>query len=304
MFLLPTLTNMQIRSAAALLIAAVVIAGGPTARARQQTTASRLVLATVTDAQNRVLADLGPDDFVVSENGQMREVVAVFTADYPVIVLVDNSAEARSDFDAIRSAVNRFLSRVGERFVAVGTLANPPALLTSLEDERSVVLTRLDRMTAGPSSVLMPIEAVALAVQAVRENGSPFSAVVVVSAHSIDAAQPQNIRLLPDIFESGAIVHVLSRTSPATAPRGRAYAPRLQGDLLRDLADQTRGYFTPVFSAPSYSFALSNLADRLGTEVMVEYIAPPGPQPSGEVQIGVRIPGAHLRALRVSKSVE
>ncbi len=53
-----------------------VIAGGPTARARQQTTASRLVLATVTDAQNRVLADLGPDDFVVSENGEMREVVA------------------------------------------------------------------------------------------------------------------------------------------------------------------------------------------------------------------------------------
>ena len=78
--------NIQIRSAAALLIAAGVIAGGPTARARQQTRASRLVLATVTDAQNRVLADLGPDDFVVSENGQTREVVAAFTADYPVIV--------------------------------------------------------------------------------------------------------------------------------------------------------------------------------------------------------------------------
>ena len=81
-----SVANMQIRSAAALLITAAVIAGGPTARARQQTTASRLVLATVTDAQNRVLADLGPDDFVVSENGEMREVVAVFTADYPVIV--------------------------------------------------------------------------------------------------------------------------------------------------------------------------------------------------------------------------
>ena len=211
--------NMQIRSAVALLIAAAVIAGGPTARARQQTTASRLVLATVTDAQNRVLADLGPDDFVVSENGELREVVAVFTADYPVIVLVDNSAEARSDFDAIRSAVNRFLSRVGERFVAVGTLADPPALLTSLEDDRSAVLARLDRMTAGPSSVLMPIEAVALAVQAVRENGSPFSAVVVVSAHSIDAAQPQNT--------PAASRHLRQRrgrarrqpTSPATAPR-------------------------------------------------------------------------------------
>jgi hypothetical protein len=294
---------MQFRSGAALLVAAAVIAG-PAAHARQQKTASRLVLATVTDAQNRALADLGPDDFVVTENGRAREVVAVYQADYPVIVVVDNSTEARSDFDAIRSAVNRFLSRIGERFVGVGTLANPPALLTSLEDDRSAVLARLDRLTAGPSSVLMPIEAVAVAVEAVRENGSPFSAVVVVSAHAIDAAQPQNIRLLPEIFESGAIVHVLSRSSPATTPRGRAYAPRLQGDLLRDLADQTRGYFTTVFSAPSYGVALNNLADRMGTEVMVEYVAPPGPPLEGEVQIGVRIPGAHLRALRVSKSVE
>jgi hypothetical protein len=295
---------MQIRSAAVLFIVGAVIAGGPAARARQQQTASRLVLAAVTDAQNRVLADLGPDDFIVTENGQAREVLAVYPADYPVIVLVDNSAEARSDFDAIRSAVNRFLSRAADRFVAVGTLANPPALLTSLEDDRSAVLRRLEGMTAGPSSLLMPIEAVAVAVEAVRENGSPFSAIVVVSAHAIDAAQPQNIRLLPDIFDSGAIVHVVSRTSPATAPRGRAYTPRLQGDLLRDLADQTRGNYTTVFSAPSYSVALNNLADRLDTEVMVEYIAPAGPQSPGEVQIGVRIPGAHMRALRVSKSVE
>ena len=54
-----------------------------------------------------------------------------------------------------------------------------------------------------------------------------------------------------------------------------------------------------VFSVPSYAIALNNLADRLGTEMMVEYFAPPGP--AGEVQIGVRIPGAHVRGLRVSK---
>jgi len=144
-------------------------------------------------------------------------------------------------------------------------------------------------LSASQTPVLMPIEAVALAAKAVKENGSPFSAIIVVSAHSIDAAQPQNTRLLPDIFDSGAVVHVVSR----------ATAPRLQAELLRDLADQTRGNFTMVFSVPSYAIALNNLADRLGTEMMVEYFAPPGP--AGEVQIGVRIPGAHVRGLRVSK---
>ena len=98
-------------------MAAALAAGETPVRARQAT-ATRLVLAAVTDAQNRVFADLGPDDFVLSENGEPREVVAAYPADYPIIVLVDNSADARSDLDAIRSAVKRFLSRVVQRFVA------------------------------------------------------------------------------------------------------------------------------------------------------------------------------------------
>ena len=288
---------MLMRSALALIMAAIV-AGSLPVRARQQTPASRLVLASVSDAQGRPIVDLDPDEFVVSEGGQRCEVVASYDADYPVVVLIDNSSDTR-DLEAIRSAVSRFLSRVGERFVAIGTLTNPPALLTSFEDERPAVLARLEALAASPTPELMPVEAIALAAAAVRQNGSPFSAIVVVSAHAIDATQSQNTRLLPEIFDSGAIVHVISRTSPAGVPDRTA--PRLQADLLRDLADQTRGNFTTVFSAPSYSVALNNLADRLGTETMVEYFAPTGAAGPGEVQIGVRIAGAHVRGLRVSR---
>lgn len=291
---------MVLRNALAI-VTAFVTAVGTMGREAPQPAASRLVLASVTDGQNRPLADLGPDDFVINENGEAREVVAVYAAEYPVVVLIDNSLDARSDLQAMRSAVARFLSRVGQRFVALGTLANPPGLLTRIDEERAAVLARLEGLTASPTTVLMPIEAVAAAARAVRESGSPFSAIVVVSAHRIDSAQPQNTRLLPDIFENNAIVHVVSRSAPATAPRGRAYAPRLEADLLRDLADQTRGYFTTVFSAPSYGVALNNLADRLASEMMVEYLVPPGPAPRGEVQVGVRVPGAHVRGLGVSK---
>ena len=280
-------------SAVALVIAAV-IAGALPVRAKQQPAVSRLVLASVTDAQGRPVLDLEADDFVVSEGGERGDVIASYDADYPVVVLIDNSADTRGDLDAIRSAVSRFLSRVGERFVAIGTLTDPPAVLTSLGDERPAVLARLKTLTASPTSVLAPVEAVALAANAVRQVGSPLSAIVTVSAHSVDATKPQNMGLLSGIFDSGAIVHVISRTSPATARTG------LQADLFRDLADQTRGTFTTVFSAPSYSVALNNLADRLGTETMVEYFAP-GKAASGEVQIGVRIPGAHVKGLRVSK---
>ena len=84
----------------------------------------------------------------ISEDGERCEVVAAFDADYPVVVLIDNSSEARSDLR--RDPVRRsgFLSRVGERFVAIGTLTNPPAMLTSFDDERSAVLARLEAADA------------------------------------------------------------------------------------------------------------------------------------------------------------
>jgi hypothetical protein len=284
-----------------LALAVLAALGAAAVPVAQQPATSRLVLASVTDGRNQPLIDLDPDDVAISENGAAREVISVYTADYPMIVLLDNGSDARGDLQAMRDAVVRFLSRIGQRFVALGTLANPPAMLTNLGDDRSTVLSRLEKLTASPTTVLMPIEAVAVAAQKVQDNGSPFSAIVVVSAHSIDALQPQNTRLLPVIFDSHAIVHVISRSSPSTAPRGRGYAPRLEGDLLRDLADQTRGYFTTVFSSASYAVALNALADRLAAELIVEYLVPPGPLPEGQVQVGVKVPGAHVRGVGVSR---
>ena len=81
------------------------------------------------------------------------------------------------------------LDKEGEPIVSNG----PPTLLTSFEDERPAVLARLEKLTASQTSVLMPIEAIALATSKVRENGSPFSAIVVVSAHAIDATKPSSI---------------------------------------------------------------------------------------------------------------
>ena len=276
-------------SAIASIVAAVLTASAPL-RAGQQA-ASRLVLTSVTDALNRVVADLGPDDFVITENGEPREVISVYDADYPVVILVDNSAGASGNLTAMREAVASFLDRLNQRFVALGTLADPPALLTSIGDEQSKVLDQLAKVTASTSNVLLPIEAVAAAARMVRDSGSPFAAVVVVSAHSIDAADAQSTRLLPDIFDNNAIVHVVSRSA----------ASRFGADLLRELADQTRGSFTTVFSAPSYGVALGNVAERLATEMMVEFLVPPAPAVPGEVQVGVKIPGAKVRGLRVSK---
>ena len=203
-----------------MITAVIAIAAGISAplaassEAQLKTAASRVVLAVVTDAQDRPLVDLGPDDFAIAENGSEREIVSVYVADYPVVVLLDEGTTATKDVQAIRSAVVRFISRLGPRAVAISTLSNPPAIVASFEDDRAAALARLEGAASNPTAMLAPLEAVSNAVHLIGETGAPFSAIVVVSARPIDTSQPAAPGLSQTIFESGAFVSVVVRRRP------------------------------------------------------------------------------------------
>jgi hypothetical protein len=280
----------------------VVVVASPAASsaAQMKIVPSRVVLAAVTDAQDRPLNDLGPDDFAIAEEGRDREIVAVYIADYPVVVLLDAGAPARSDAEAIRRAVARFISRLGPRAVAIGTLASPPAIVAAFEDDRAAALARLEDTRGDPSATLAPIEAVANAARLIGDTGAPFSAIVVVSARPIDGSQPAAAGLSRGIFESGAFVSAVVRRPPET-PGGSGSAGPGDQELLRDLSDQTRGQYMTVFSSASYSVALDRLADQLATQMMIQYLVPPDAPGTADVRIGVKIPGARVRGLGASR---
>src|SRR5438034_961578 len=101
-----------------------LIAAAPGAAAGQQTADSRTALVTVSDARNRAIVDLGPDDFVITERGQTREILDARMADYPVIILVDTGGGARESFPEIQKAVARFVARLGQRPIALGRLSD------------------------------------------------------------------------------------------------------------------------------------------------------------------------------------
>src|SRR5215212_8678701 len=115
-----------VKSLALMTVAAIAAPHGMV----QQTGASRTALAIVSDSRNRSVVDVGADDFIIQEAGQAREVLSVRVADYPVVVMLDNGGDSRSDFAPQREAVQRFLARLGPRTVAIGTIAVPPRILT------------------------------------------------------------------------------------------------------------------------------------------------------------------------------
>ena len=117
----------------------------------QQQAASRILLATVTSG-NRAVVDIGIDDFVVEQGGAPGEVLDVHVADYPIIVLVDSGSASEGEHAAILDAASRFVTRVGDRPIGAGTLATPPVMFATFDDDRSDVLARIKQVTPAPTS--------------------------------------------------------------------------------------------------------------------------------------------------------
>ena len=126
----------------------------------------------------------------------------------------------------------------------------------------------------------------------IRETGAPFSAIVIISAAPVDPRATTAGDLLKPILDTGAAIHVVAYR-PGNAEQSAA------GDLLRALADQTRGQYTAIFSTVSYAVALDRLAERLATEMMIEFVLPLEATPGGDVRVGVRVPGARVTGLGV-----
>ena len=259
-----------------------------------QTGESRVALAAVTDAANHPLVDVGADDFVIQEAGVAREVLSVRPADYPIIVLLDTGDDPHGDFSLMRKAVEHFINRVGQRPIAIGAFGTQPAMITSFDDERETVLARLEGLAAEAGTPSLLLQGVAMAGETMKSAGSLFSAIVAVSATPEDASRGTTADASAPIVDSGATLHVIANRPGAPGGGGP-----MGGQTLRALAGQTHGEFTTIYSAASYQAALDRLADRLNSEMMIEYIVPVGSKPR-DVKVGIRVVGARVRGLGVA----
>ena len=259
-----------------------------------QTGASRVALASVTDPRNKPLVDVSADDFVIQEAGVPREILSVRPADYPIVVMLDTGSEARGDFPLMQKAAVHFIERIGQRPIALGTFGDAPKMLTTFEDERQTVLAKLAGIAPDTPAGSLLLQGTALAGQTIQATGTLFSAIVILSATSADASRNPADEMIARVVDSNAILHVVANRPGQTASGGLR-----SNQALRALAEQSRGELTVVYSASSYQAALDRLADRLTSEMMIEYLVPVGSKPN-DVKVGVRIVGARVRGLGVA----
>jgi hypothetical protein len=196
----------------------------------------------------------------------------------------------------MRKAAERFIDRLGARPVAIGTLGDTPKMVTTFDDERPKLTEAFAALEFSPTARSMLLQGAAAAADAIRATGTLFSALVVLSATPADSSRSSPDQMIASIVDSGTVLHVIAnRSTQIVGQMGQIRS----GSALRSIAEQTRGQYTVIYSPASYQPALDRLSDRLTSEMMIEYLVPPGSKPI-DVKVGVRLAGAKVRGLGVA----
>ena len=187
------------------------------------------------------------------------------------------------------AAVTRFIARIGQRPVALGTLSTRGRVVATFDDERADVLVASRDARAATVGAAVP-------APGDRQRRAR------TSARAARRSPPSSSSPRRSMGSADRPSRTPARRSSRAAPQSTSIArtARRSGDARRmhptcfasspsRPADSTRG----IYATASYAVALDRLADRLADGNDDGLLVPPGP-PAGDVRVGARIPGARV----------
>ena len=231
---------------------------------------------------------------MIQEAGVAREVLSVRPADYPIVVLLDTGSEATRRLSADAEGGRAFHRPDRPAADCARHVRRHAEHAHDLRGRAADGAGEAGGDAAETSAGSLLLQGASLAARTIRATGTLFSCIVILSATAADASQDAPDEMIAPMVDSNATLHVIANRPGQTAAGGQRANP-----ALRALAEQSRGEFTVIYSAASYQAALDRLADRLTSEMMIEYLVPVGSKPN-DVKVGVRIVGARVRGLGVA----
>jgi VWFA-related protein len=169
------------------------------------------VLVSVTDLNNRAIADLTRADFEVTESGDVREILSVeqTTAPFNLVLLLDVSGSVENYVDFIRKAARNFVNTVSRNDrIAIIIFNEDIKTLSTFTTDRGKLSESLDTFDAGGSTAYYDALAYTL-VETLRPLRGERTAIVVLSDGDDNRSFLSFDSLLGSIQESGALIYPL-----------------------------------------------------------------------------------------------
>lgn len=262
----------------------------------------RSMYVSVLDASSGPVTGLGPDAFVVREDGQPREVLRVTPATAPMdlALLIDNSQAATAQINDLRRALEPFLTALaakGHRIALIG-LADRPTILVDYTSSAERLQAGVGRIFAQETSGMLLLDALVDVSRGLRRREGERRVILSITTEGTDFSNVGFERTLEALDESGAQYYALVVTAGPTANLMSEEA-RNRGIVLDRGTRGTGGKLEHLLTGMAIGDALQRISAELQAQYHLVYARPERTVPPEDVEVDVRKPGLTARGVLV-----
>jgi Ca-activated chloride channel family protein len=271
-------------------VAAAFTLTAPDLRA-QAGSRERTLFASVVDRDGKPVEGLGPDDFIVREDGVRREVLRVTPATEPIAiaVLVDNSQAASDDIQNIRKGLTTFVQQVHDvADVAIIGLADRPTIYQDYTRNVELLDKAVGRLFAQPGSGMQMLEAMVEVSRGLNRREEPRAVVLPIITDGPEFSNLHYDHVLDALKTSGAALYAVTI---GTFPVSMKDTERNRATVLDQGPRRSGGTRITLLSSMAVPETLTKVAGELKNQYKVVYGRPESLIQPGTVTVEVARPG-------------
>jgi VWFA-related protein len=238
---------------------------------------------------------LGPEAFVVREDGVRREVLRVSPATEPmdIALLVDNSTAAAEEITFLRTALSKFVQTMalGNK-IAVITLADRPTIKVEYTDDAVRLKDAASSLFSTPMSGMTLLDAIIETVNGMQKRETPRAVVVPVITDGVEFTTHYYRDVVNTLVKNHVALHMVT-IGPFY--HDEEHGMRERSFLLDAGPRDSGGQRLSLLSAHGLDGAMDKLAKELKSQYKVVYSRPESLIPPDKVTVSAGKPGLTVR---------
>jgi VWFA-related protein len=283
------------------LVCATALTGfGIRTSAQNRETRERALFVSAVDKDGEPVSGLGPDAFIVREDGARREVLRVSRATEPIDIalLVDNSTAASQEITFFRDALSKFVAKMAPgNNIAVITLADRPTIVVDYTSDTKRLSDATGRLFPMPQSGMTLLDGILETAQGLARRETPRAVIVPVITDGTEFTNRYSNDVVAALDRVHAALHIVGIGqfihSEEQGIRERSF-------LLSDGPAKSGGQYITLLSPHGLDPALQRLARELSSQYKVIYgrpqsLIPPERTEVSSAKTGVTMRGAPAR---------
>jgi VWFA-related protein len=269
-------------------------------RAQNRETRERALFVSAVDKDGEPVSGLGPDAFIVREDGARREVLRVSRATEPIDIalLIDNSTAASQEITFFREALSKFVVKMAPgNNIAVITLADRPTIVVDYTSDTKRLSDATGRLFPMPQSGMTLLDGILETAQGLARRETPRAVIVPVITDGTEFTNRYSNDVVAALDRVDAALHIVGIGqfihSEEQGIRERSF-------LLNDGPAKSGGQYITLLSPHGLDPAMQRLARELSSQYKVIYgrpqsLIPPERTEVSSAKTGVTMRGAPAR---------